>query len=34
MPTVQLGDDNTVFGEAGGQISTRNGLATGIASGK
>ncbi len=26
MPTVQLGDDNTVFGEAGGQISTRNGL--------
>ena len=34
MPTVQLGDDNTVFGEAGSQISTRNGLATGIASGK
>jgi hypothetical protein len=31
MPTVQLGDDNTVFGEAGGQISTRNGLATGMA---
>jgi hypothetical protein len=34
MPTVQLGDDNAVFGEAGGQISTRNGLATGMASGK
>jgi hypothetical protein len=34
MPTVQLGDDNSVFGEAGGQISTRNGLATGMAGGK
>ena len=33
MPTVQLGDDNTVFGEAGGQISTRNGLAQGAAAG-
>jgi hypothetical protein len=27
MPTVQLGDDPTVFNEAGGQISARNGLA-------
>ena len=27
MPTVQLGDDQTVFGEAGGQISARNGFA-------
>jgi hypothetical protein len=34
MPTVQLGDDNAVFGEAGGQVSTRNGLATGAAGGK
>lgn len=27
MPTVQLGDDTAVFSEAGGQISSRNGLA-------
>ncbi len=27
MPTVQLGDDSTVFGDASGQIGTRNGLA-------
>ena len=29
MPTVQLGDENKVFAEAGGQIATRNGLAQG-----
>ena len=28
MPTVQLGDDAAVFGEAGGQIQQRNGFAT------
>jgi Pilus formation protein N terminal region len=27
MPTVQLGDDDKVFGATGGQIQTRNGLA-------
>ena len=27
MPTVQLGDDQSVFSETGGQISARNGLA-------
>ncbi len=31
MPTVQLGDDDKVFTEAGTQISTRNGYATGTA---
>jgi len=35
MPTVQLGDDSKVFGEAGGQIQQRNGYATsGAAPGK
>jgi hypothetical protein len=29
MPTVQLGDDDKVFGAVGGQISQRNGLASG-----
>ena len=29
MPTVQLGDDDKSFAEAGGQISTRNGYAAG-----
>ena len=29
MPTVQLGDDEKSFSEAGGQISTRNGYAAG-----
>jgi Flp pilus assembly secretin CpaC len=29
MPTVQLGDDDKTFTEAGGQISTRNGYAAG-----
>jgi Flp pilus assembly secretin CpaC len=29
MPTVQLGDDEKTFSEAGGQISTRNGYAAG-----
>jgi hypothetical protein len=29
MPTVQLGDDTKTFTDAGGQISTRNGYATG-----
>ncbi len=29
MPTVQLGDDDKMFSEAGGQISTRNGYAAG-----
>ena len=29
MPTVQLGDDDKMFTEAGTQISTRNGYATG-----
>jgi hypothetical protein len=29
MPTVQLGDDEKNFSEAGGQISTRNGYAAG-----
>jgi Flp pilus assembly secretin CpaC len=28
MPTVQLGDDDRIFTEAGTQISTRNGYAT------
>ncbi len=32
MPTVQLGDENTVFSEAGGQINVRNSLASGAAS--
>ena len=30
MPTVQLGDDDKMFNEAGTQISTRNGYATGL----
>ena len=34
MPTVQLGDDDKVFTEAGTQISTRNGYATGSTAGK
>jgi hypothetical protein len=34
MPTVQLGDDNTVFGEAGGQIQAHNGFATSAQQGK
>jgi hypothetical protein len=29
MPTVQLGDDTKNFSDAGGQISARNGYATG-----
>ena len=29
MPTVQLGDDPKIFGDAGGQIQQRNGFATG-----
>ena len=29
MPTVQLGDDDKMFSEAGGQISTRNSYAVG-----
>jgi hypothetical protein len=29
MPTVQLGDDDKSFAEAGGQISTRNNYAAG-----
>ena len=29
MPTVQLGDDEKTFSEAGGQISSRNGYAAG-----
>ena len=29
MPTVQLGDDDKVFGAVGGQITQRNGLAAG-----
>ena len=29
MPTVQLGDDDKIFTEAGTQISTRNGYASG-----
>ena len=33
MPTVQLGDDDKVFTEAGTQISTRNGYATGSGTG-
>ncbi len=28
MPTVQLGDDDKVFGDAGGQIQARNGYAS------
>ncbi len=31
MPTVQLGDDDKTFTEAGTQISTRNGYAAGAA---
>ena len=31
MPTVQLGDDDKMFSEAGAQIATRNGYATGAA---
>jgi hypothetical protein len=31
MPTVQLGDDDKTFSEAGGQISTRNSYAAGSA---
>ena len=34
MPTVQLGDDDKTFTEAGTQISTRNGYATGSTAGK
>ena len=34
MPTVQLGDDDKVFTEAGTQISTRNGYAAGSTAGK
>jgi hypothetical protein len=33
MPTVQLGDEDTAFNEAGKQITTRNGLAQGATSG-
>jgi len=33
MPTVQLGDDDKAFTEAGTQISTRNGYAAGAAGG-
>jgi hypothetical protein len=33
MPTVQLGDDDKTFTEAGTQISTRNGYASGAAGG-
>jgi hypothetical protein len=33
MPTVQLGDEDTVFSSAGKQITARNGLASGAASG-
>ena len=33
MPTVQLGDDDKSFAEAGGQITTRNGYAAGGAAG-
>jgi len=33
MPTVQLGDDSKVFGEAGGQIQQHNGYATGGSNG-
>jgi Flp pilus assembly secretin CpaC len=33
MPTVQLGDDDKTFTEAGGQISSRNGYAAGGAGG-
>jgi putative type II/III system pilus formation protein len=29
MPSVQLGDDDKSFAEAGGQIATRNGYAAG-----
>jgi hypothetical protein len=29
MPTVQLGDENTSFSEASGQIGARNALAQG-----
>ncbi len=29
MPTVQLGDDPKSFNDAGGEISSRNGFATG-----
>jgi hypothetical protein len=29
MPTVQLGDDKDAFKEAGTQITSRNGYATG-----
>ena len=31
MPTVQLGDDDKMFSEAGGQISSRNSYAAGAA---
>jgi len=31
MPTVQLGDDDKMFSEAGAQIATRNGYAAGAA---
>ena len=31
MPTVQLGDDDKMFSEAGGQISSRNNYAAGAA---
>jgi hypothetical protein len=34
MPTVQLGDDEKVFGDAGGQIQARNGLAAPVAQNK
>jgi hypothetical protein len=33
MPTVQLGDDDKIFTEAGGQITTRNGYAAGSGAG-
>lgn len=33
MPTLQLGDDDKTFTEAGTQISTRNGYASGAAGG-
>jgi hypothetical protein len=34
MPTVQLGDDDKIFTDAGTQISTRNGYASGGAGAK
>ena len=34
MPTVQVGDDNTVFSNASGQVSAHSSLATGSAAAK